>query len=194
MALYRVKTRWSGFNGAPGYTILHFDAAVSANPDGAANAVAGVQSFFSAVGPLLPSAVRINVEPAVDIIETTTGELQDVITVATPANLSGTQTGGFSSATGACVTWNATGVRNGRRVKGRSFIVPLAGTQYEADGTLTNTCISTLTSAATALIAHSSDLVVFGRPSGPDATDGDFYTVATARITDKTAILKSRRD
>lgn len=194
MALYRVKTRWSGFSGAPGYTILHFDAAVSGNVDGAENAATGTRAFFNSISALLPSAVRLDVEPAVELIEESSGELVDVFTVPTPAVLSGTQTGGFSSATGACVTWSTVGVRNGRRVKGRTFLVPLAGSQYEADGTLTSASINTLTTAAQALIAHTSDLHVFGRPSASGATDGASYTVTSARVTDKTAILRSRRD
>jgi len=120
--------------------------------------------------------------------------LMDVLTVTAGSAISGFVSGGFSSATGACINWNTPEVRNGRRVRGRSFIVPLASSQYDVDGTLTAGALTGLQTRADTLVGGGWDLQVYKRPTIKGATDGDSATVTSARIADKTAILRSRRD
>lgn len=194
MALYRVKTRWTGFTGSPGYTILHFSAPTEPTLTRAQEVHGAVQTFMSGISSYLPSAARLTVETGVEIINETNGMLENVFTVTAGTAISGTVTGGFSSATGACINWNTTEVRNGRRVRGRSFIVPLAATMYDTDGTLTPTVLAGLQGRADTLVGGGWDLQVFKRPTVKGATDGDAATVVSARIADKTAILRSRRD
>lgn len=194
MALYRVKTRWTGFTGSPGYTILHFDAATEPTTAGAQSAYTSAHTFFQGISSALPSAVRLTVETAVELIDTPTGMMQDVFTVTAGTAISGTVTGGFSSSTGACVNWNTPEVRNGRRVRGRSFIVPLASSQYDTDGTLTAASLTDLQAAADALAGSGFSFMVYKRPTVKGASDGDASAVTSARIADKTAILRSRRD
>lgn len=195
MALYRIKARWTGFTGSPGYSIFHFQIPVDPNPTDAQTHANDVRQFFFAMQAYYPTSVRIQVESTVEVINESDGKLEDMVTLATPLSpVQGADSGAYSSAVGACVTWDTTGIRAGRRVRGRTFVVPLGTTAYATDGTLSTTFQNAITAAAAALIDGQAALSVFARPSGPGATDGSAYGVTGARVADKTAVLRSRRD
>lgn len=194
MSVYRVKCRWTGFTGAPGYTILHFDAPTEPTEAGAIEAADNAHQFIQDCASNMPSAVKLNIETAVEVIDQATNQLETIFTVPSPVALAGTVAGGFSSSTGACVTWETGEVKNGRRVRGRTFLVPLASSCYDTDGTLTSMTLTDLQAAASGLAAGGFSFGVLSRPSGPGAADGSFHTVSSGRVNDKTAILTSRRD
>lgn len=194
MAVYRVKCRWSGFSGAPGYTILHFDAPTEPTVAGAQAVYDNAYAFIGGISSLLPSVVSITLENNVEVIDQTTNELTNVLSVVAKSAHVGTTTGGFSSATGACIIWETGEVRNGRRVRGRSFIVPMAGTHYDVDGTLKTTALTDLQDAAAVLTGGGFSFGVLARPTAVGAADGSFHTASSGRISDKTAVLRSRRD
>lgn len=194
MAVYRVKLRWTGFTGAPGYTNLHFSAPTEPTSAGAQAVYAAANTFAGALVSALPSAVRITTESAVEVVDQTTNELVTVFGVTSSPVNAGLMTGGFSSATGACITWETGEVRNGRRVRGRTFVVPMAVAMYDTDGTLTSGAITDLQNAAEGLAGGGFSFGILGRPTAPGAADGGFYTVSSGRVSDKTAILTSRRD
>lgn len=194
MAVYRVKLRWTGFTGAPGYTNLHFDVAAGDTVAGAQSVYDQVQTFAIDIAARLPSAVTLTTEAGVEVIDQATNELITIHTVTAGTNTKGQMTGGFSSATGACIVWETGEVKNGRRVRGRTFIVPLSAVAYEADGTLTASAITGLQDAASKLTAGGFGFGVLSRPSSSGASDGSFHTASSGRVNDKTAILRSRRD
>lgn len=194
MAVYRVKVRWSGFSGAPGYTNLHFDAPTEPTQAGAQAVYQAAFQFTVDITSALPSAVSLTTEGGVEVVDQTTNELITILQATQGATQKGLNTGGFSSATGACIVWETGEVKNGRRVRGRTFVVPLAATYYDLDGTLNNGVLTDLQSAATALAGGGFSFGVLSRPSSQGAGDGSFHTVSSGRITDKTAVLRSRRD
>jgi hypothetical protein len=194
MSLYRVKARWSGFTGAPGYSIFHFDGpdgAVGAPPEDCAAAVA---TFFGNLQDRFTRNVRIQVESTVEVINTATGELEGFEDVPTPPVMTGLEAGGYSGVSGANVTWMTGTVRRSRRVRGRTFLVPLASACYQDDGTLMQATIDDINAAALALRSQTGSLMVYGRPSGTGASDGVAAAVTGHRVADKAAVLRSRRD
>jgi hypothetical protein len=75
-------------------------------------------------------------------------------------------------------------------------MVPLAATALDAgNGTIDNTALTTMRAAANTLHADGTNvrLVVWHRPSIL-GIDGGAYDVIGSSISDKTAILTSRRD
>ena len=201
--ILRVKYKWTGFSGAPGYTVLHFRT--FDGPDGgsseldgaaAARAVQQTWSFFDSIKSLLPSTVRLNVEPDVDRLEDSTGELNDSFGVGI-AEIAGTAAaGGYSAASGAVVNWRTNGIRNGRKIRGRSFLVPLAGIAQDTDGDLKSTARATLQTASDLLAfnANSPDLGVYARPTAKGASDGAWYRITGNSVPPMLAVLRSRRD
>lgn len=195
----KISVNWTGFNGAPGYTNLYFRDFETSGLDQAIidGSVAKVESWVSSIQTRVPNTVTLQVQQTVPIIESTTGTLVRFMNATTaPAARVGSGTGAYSAAAGACVNWYTDGVRNGRRVRGRSFIVPLAGSALATDGTIDNTQLTGLRSASTtmAAVGGTGDLGVWARPTGPGATDGVWYSVTSVTVPDKTAVLRSRRD
>lgn len=193
MSIYRVTVRWTGFQGAPGYSNFHFTEEVTT--PGATEARARVSAFFNEIASLLPTDVSYLSEGEVAVIDEQTGMIEDYVTaIDDPVPGSGGAVGGYSAASGAVITWNTAGLRNGRRVRGRTFLVPLGGNAYQADGTLDSDAISTLQTGAQELVgdAFDSGFCVFSRPSasGP----GGAYPVTGFRVPDMAAVLRSRRD
>lgn len=201
--LMRVKARWSGFTGGPGYTVLHFRDFGSGDGGGGPVAESAVNPaldraylFFDALRPQLPAEVRIQVEAEVDVIEDTTGDLVRSYAGTTPLLVGGSGAGSYSAAVGAVVNWRTGGVRNGRRVRGRSFLVPLAGGAFGTNGALVPSVQALIQTAASALAnpSGSPDLCVYARPSSAGATDGSAFVVTSATVPSLGAVLRSRRD
>ncbi len=194
MPLLRVKARWTGFSGAPGYSIFHFNAFDDGSTVEAQNAANAVRSFFFSINSLLPQAVTVTVDTSVDVLEESTGQLTNIVGVTPPPTVVGMNTGSFSAPTGAVVHWTTGGVRNGRRVRGKTFLVPMAVVIYQNDGTLNTSNVTTITAAAQALIdSADTALVVYGRPT-QGAADGVAHVVTGQRVPDMAAVLRSRRD
>lgn len=203
VAILRVKARWAGFSGAPGFTVLHFrDFATGegggTDPDSAQAVAAAtrVRSFFDAIKANLPAAATVTIEPEVEMLEDTTGELMDTFPAGTQAVVTGTNSAAFAGPIGAVINWKTGSVRNGRRIRGRSFIVPMALGMFTTGGIVTPAAQTTLQTAANALVDNTStpDLGVYARPSAPLATDGRWVLATSATVPTLAAVLRSRRD
>ena len=194
MTLFRVKARWSGFTGSPGYSVFHFNAPDEAAGPEAQDCADAVRDLAFTWRTHLPSIVTINVDPAVERIDIPSGGMVEIIDVTAPLAVQGTATGTYSAASGACIQWTTSGVRNGRRVRGRTFVVPLASSGYDAAGTLSTGALTDLQGGATAFADSFAGAVVYARPTGPGVEDGVAYDIGAGRVVDKVAILRSRRD
>lgn len=201
--ILRVRSEWTGFNGAPGYTNLFFRDFTTDGPGGttgtvenATAAVARVQNFWGALASMLPDDVTITPDSNVDLLEDTTGELIDSFSATGAGPVEGTDSGGYQSAGGACITWRTGGIRNGRRIIGRTFLVPLAGSLFTTTGGLIPTIQQNIQTAANALLnpAGTPDLGVYARPTAPGAADGQWTVARAASVPSRGSILRSRRD
>jgi hypothetical protein len=201
-AMLKVKARWHGFTGSPGYSNFFFrewsDGSWSPTNAEASAATDKIHKFFAGIASLFPASVNIQVENDVEIIEDTDGKLQNVLVSTSRANVQGSSTTAtFAAAAGAVVTWQTAGVRNGRRVRGRTFLVPTTTAAFEANGSLAGAHINNIGVAANALLAPdpaAPDFGVYSRPSFKGATDGQFQIANGFRVPDMAAVLRSRRD
>lgn len=199
-SIIRVKARWQGFQGAPGYTIFHMRDFAAAEPTVAEAdaAITRVKAFFTGIAPYLPAVVQVQVENDIEVIEETTGDLVNILSAASTSAVTGGAASGspYAAPVGAVVTWRTTVVRNNRRIRGRSFLVPLSSTAFENNGTLVSTALTVINNAATALInpAGAPDLGVWARPTVPGANDGLWAAVSSFSVPDMGSVLRSRRD
>lgn len=185
--MQRIVCQWSGTSvQGNAVTVLHF---MNGGPDPSGATLAA----FQAIASTLPSGVTIEVPSSGDIIDEATGQLTNVWDGPSPG---GTVTGSASNAAaagvGAVVTWDTGGIVNGKRVRGRTFLVPLATAAYEADGTISASYLNEFPDFANALIG--AQLCVWHRPTTPGGSDGSNHEVTSFRLPDKVAILTSRRD
>lgn len=155
--------------------------------------MADLHSFFSALTTWLPTSVHISFPAAGDSYNDVTGALTGSWTASTNADVVGGSLDSYAAPAGACVTWNTAGIVNGRRVRGRTFIVPVARNGYDTDGTLAAALVNALDTAAANLVtASAGGLLVWHRPVS--GSGGSAHPVTGHRVRDKIAVLRSRRD
>lgn len=191
--LYQITVLWNGFVGAPGYTRMHFLATTPSLAEATA-AASDMADFFSAIAGLIPTDVQLEFQLEVPVIDDSTGQPVSFLQLAAQPTLTQpTGAGSYAAPAGASVQWLTTDVRNGRRVRGRTYLVPLVDTAFDSVGTLDETDAAAIQSAGNILVSSfDSNLAVFSRGTG--ANDGTSSVVIGAAVADKVAVLKSRRD
>lgn len=197
-----IRTEWSGTSGGPGLTQMAVMGAAGGewNPDGAQSAVNAVRNFWLSLASLLPDELRLTTMPTVDTYDTATGELSSSATAAIPpSTVAGTSASGYAGGAGCKVTWQTGQIRNGRRVRGSTFIVPLSAAAFTGTGTIGSTQQTTINNAATALLAAltagGTSLAVWSRPLIlPNPRAGFQTQVISGICSSKSAILRGRRD
>lgn len=190
--IWRVVCTWTGGKIGTGYTNLFFNAGTS-TVQACADAARAFFSTAYSVGFLLPTGVSISFPSVVDTIEATNGQLTSNTPITPPGVLTGTGTGGYAAVAGACVTWRTGIFVNGRRIRGRTFLVPAAATALQSDGTIDDGFRTNIVNAATALVAAAPEFIIWRRPTSAAASDGETALVAAGTVTDQTAFLSSRR-
>ena len=192
----RIRTRLTGFPGAPGVaTFVCLDPATF-RP--------GLIAFWNTVKTVMPATVTLTTEPEGDIFDDTNGQITGSWTEGTDAVSTGSAST-YAGPVGASVTWRTSGVVGGKRVKGRTFIVPLNGDNYDSFGSLTDPLLTLLRGAASTLVAASpGQLLVWSRPivigdldskgEQKPIRDGSTWAVGAASVRDSVAVLRSRRE
>jgi len=190
MAFSRYVPEWSGISGAPGYTVLHVGGVV--DPSAAQSVANLVRAWFDSMKTFIPNDATI-VFPGEMTTHDDDGTLTGAVTVATPpANVAGSDTGTFSSPTGLRIQWETGSIVNGRRLRGRTFIVPLAGLGFENNGTIQPTVVTNYTTYATTLL---NALTTLGFPLVVWSQVGAVtFPVTAASVPDQATVLRSRRD
>lgn len=193
MAVYRVTARWEGFPGAPGYSNFHFgEFTGGADVDPMRERV---QAFFGAMTTALAADVVIRIPTTVEVFDEDSGMLTGYLDGEEELSVFGSGSGGsFAGPVGAVVNWLTATVANGRRVRGRTFVVPLNATAYDSDGTLSGNALSRLREGADELVQDdfNSQFSVWSRPR--DGSSGVLAPVTGYRVPDLAAVLRSRRD
>lgn len=191
--LCKIPVVWQGQTGLPGVSIFFCDAAVS-------TAVAALVTFFNGIKSLFPTATSWTVPGAGDTIETDHGTLNGTWTMTGSGTVAGT--GGavaFATGVGCRVRWGTTGITNGRRVRGSTFLTGLISTAYDATGKVSAASVTSLQTAANGILADGSFRVYsreyFFDPDHPDipARLGKASAYTTATVLNPVTSLRSRR-
>lgn len=185
--LFKITALWQNWPGAPGYTNFY---SLESGP--ITTSTDAIRAFFDGIKGLLPSGLTVTVQPSGDQINDANGNITGAWSVD-PAPLVVTGTGGafFAGNAGGVVSWRTNGVVANRRVRGRSFLVPMATPVYDSNG-LTPAAIGTLQGAATALVgAASPNLAVWSRPT--PLRSGSSHPITASTVPDLAASLRSRR-
>lgn len=189
---------WTGFMGSPGYTNMYFLDPDPISQAGLDQTALRLHNFWDSIEPFLPLSVRVNLPSILEHIDTATGELLDELPFEPGTVIAGTGSSTFSAPSGACINWNTSGIVNGRRLRGRTFIVPLSDAAYQSDGTIVDTSRTNLQAIANtyadASVGLGIDGAIWHRPTSPGAADGAAAGITSATVGDRVAILKSRRD
>lgn len=185
--LFKITALWQNWPGAPGYTNIYV---LEAGP--ITNATNGLRAFFQAISALLPLNMSVTVQPSGDQINDANGNITGAWSVdPAPTPVVGSGSATFAGNAGAVVSWRTNGVVGNRRVRGRTFLVPMSPGIFDTNG-LTPGAISTIQGAAAGLITACDDnLAVWSRPTSLRA--GSSHVVTAATVPDLSASLRSRR-
>lgn len=164
-----------------------------------------LHTFWTSLAGSLPTDVTIHLEAAGDVINEVNGELTGAYSFTPLADITGTSSSTYVAPAGAIASWETGTILDGRRLRGRTFVVPIASPNYTTSGSLLSSFVVELQDAAAALISDEADnFVVWHRPfagraavgdrPAKPAHDGGHGVVTSARVPTRAAVLRSRRD
>lgn len=182
------RALWSTPGGGSGFTVLNFQDV--ANNTDAQDLADMVQVFFDAIKGVLPDDVTVAFDNEVLVLDLA-GVLQSVYPVTPPASVVGINSTSFNRAAGLRIDWSTGHIVAGRRLTGRTYIVPVGSSVFDTTGLVTSANVTAVQTAAQALITASSSnaaLVVWSR------THAVAWAADTASVPTKGAILTGRRD
>lgn len=179
---------WSVPGGGTGYSVLHFTTAGTA---AAAQIIAdNVRAYFESIKGLFPDDVSISYESEVLDLDDA-GTLLAVWAVTPPSTTVGINAAVYSRAAGARVDWGTDTIVNGRRLAGRTYLVPLASVCFTTTGLLTTVNQAEIVTKSQAFITATGlnrPLRVWSRTHATSAT------ASKASAPFQGAILRGRRD
>lgn len=195
-----VKVLYTGWEGAPGVNVLHFSPGTLGgvfDPAACGVLVDDIASVYTALLPVLPGQVRVTVPNEVQIIDSESGELINVVAAdADSVTLTGTASPSLRGSADMALARFVTGeFRAGRHVQGRAFIGPVARDAVNDSGNITDSARATIAGAWDGVIdGLSHKLCVYSRPTHGETSGGLYADVISVTAPAKMAILRSRRD
>lgn len=153
---------------------------------------AAVKSFFQSFALALPNNVTITIPQDGDLIDDATGNLVGTWSESSGGGtVQGGTAGDYAQGVGMQIRWQTGGIVGNRKVVGSTFIVPVTGAVFAADGTLDDATVTANRTAGTNLITAQPTLRVWSRPRVGRA--GSSYAVTACRAPDRVSWLRSRR-
>lgn len=197
MALARISVSWQNWPGAPGVSQFYGDGPTMTS------LVDAIRTFFEAIKGFIPQGLAITVPASGDLIDESTGKITGSWSqTSTPAVVTGTGVGNYAGNAGFVVHWLSTTVVDGRRLRGRTFIVPAISSAFDATGSLAISSLPTIQAAAAALVTSAgAQMQVWHRPlyAKPKTVPptlirpGSKASVTSSRVPDLAVSLRSRR-
>lgn len=192
--MLRTRLVWTGGGMGEGVSVLNLDGAETETVD---DIITALSSFAAALVNVMPSGTSIIADNVIDVVTEASGQLITQVSGTPIGAQNGQVAGSFAAGVGARIRWVTAGVRNGTPVRGTTFVVPLATSQYESNGTLTSGCVTALTSAGSALLgtlnANTTPLAVYSRPGPGGSPAGELHPVTSIVVPDQVSWLTTRR-
>jgi hypothetical protein len=183
--LEKIPVVWNGLTGLPGVGVFY-----GATGGGLAG---DLKTFFTALVAIFPTGLSWQVPVAGDTIDDASGHITGGWTDAGGGTVSAS--GGsttYAAGTGVGVRWLTDGIVNSRRLKGRSFLTGIGSGLYQNDGTIGTATVTTIQTAADALVAGGA-MQIWHRPEPGTFTGGLSSLVTAALVEDRVVSLRSRR-
>jgi hypothetical protein len=188
MPFTQYRAEWSTPLGGSGYSILNSQASSAGPAQQFANQV-GV--FFTAIASNIPQGVTISF-PEEATFHSDNGTILEYFPIDPPETVVPAFPGDYAGPAGLHIQWRTGTVVGGRRLLGRTFIVPLLASAFDPDGTLNPAIIAQVQDAAEDLVTTSTSaaaaLSVWSRTASLVAP------VTSVVVPDQATVLRSRRD
>jgi len=182
--LERIVVVWNGTSGLPGASVFYGALGASANAD--------IKTFFTSIQSLFPAGLTWAVPGNGDLLDDATGILTGVwINTGGGGTVSASGAAAHAAGVGAYVNWRTSTVIGRRRLMGRTFLAPLMNSAYDAQGTIVAANLTTLQTAANALVT-AGHTRIWHRPDSSH-TGGIAQVPAAATVPDQVTSLRTRR-
>lgn len=183
--LRKVLVTWNGATGLPGLSVFYTLAAD--------DATANLGTFFTAIKGFFPGGMSWSIPAAGDQVSDNSGQLTGGWVGGTAATVTASGTTKYAAGTGTFVQWGTSIIVNNRRLKGRTFLAPLTGDQYDTDGTILTATVGTMNTALATLVGLGK-LRVFHRPPVHTFSGGTSSVITSGVCADKATSLRTRRN
>jgi hypothetical protein len=181
----RMRLQWSGPGvvGA-GVSTLFFNDSM-ADP-------AEVRTWLESIKGFIPDDVQITVPNGGDVMNPVSGAITGTWSGLGGGITNGTSSSSFLIGTGVRIVWDTAGIRNGRHVRGATYLVPVGANVFDTTGRIVSATQQNLkTAAENLMIALAGGLVVWSRPKG--FPNGQVSAVTGVTVTENPTTLRSRR-
>lgn len=182
---------WNVPGGGVGYSVFHCESIATQSQ--ANGFVAAVRAAFMAANFIakIPNEVSFAGENEVRGLGLD-GSLTSVFPVGGGSSIVGTSAAQWAAAAGGRVNWETGTVLLGRRLRGRTYIVPMDINAYDTNGTLSASGIQALNDFA---VAYKTNMAAAGLvPTVWSPTHAFQAPIVDHNVPDKTAILRGRRE
>jgi len=184
--LARIPVVWDGLPGLPGLSVFYSDSS------SVVATVVALKALFTATAGNHPASLTWQFPTSGDEFDDTNGQLTGSWTGGAGGSVvSSGGAGSYAAGVGYRMTWSTNGIAGGRRVKGSTFFIPMLGSLYESNGTISNAVVTNMTAAAATFIAAGTTFI-WHRPS-PGGSNGVSFPVLSGAVPDKVSTLRSRR-
>lgn len=199
----RIQANLAGWTGGPGVSTFYWQFHEGEEIADAGQAATDLRGMYNALKDYIVSGVTINIEPTVDLVEHTTGELVGRFSITPPAGVAGSAgTSASNRATMLKTRFLTSQIRAGRLMRGGVFIGPIGSAAMDTSGQIPTTTINAVSAAFAPILAWPDPgLLVWGRPipfdPGPpmqDAREGAIGYVTSVSCAPRPGTLRSRRD
>lgn len=183
---------WQIPDAGPAVSTFHLTAV------GPSNVVAAAQSIADFLGVAMnsvPNDVTVTFDSEMTVYNDATGQLTATVPVTPPQSTTGLVASQWAAGSGLRVDWLTPFIRNGRRVRGRTFIVPAGLDAFTNSGQVSGPAISQMTAAGATMVnelsANASPLCIYARPTPGNA--GQAYNVTSVAVPTQAATLRGRK-
>jgi hypothetical protein len=196
IARSRVALKWD--QGGPGVNTLYWTAGVPSPLDWVNSADQfhkEIGNTYSALQSSMVASLEWEVEPKFDIIDVESGNIirQHVLDSEPVGGNGANSNTAATRAQQVCFNHYTDTWRNGRNLRGRTFLGPIGTGVVNPDGTFSQSEITRMRDAWTALISGPGPrLAVYHRPFGAQQTGGFYGDVVVVGMKKVPGILRSR--
>lgn len=196
--LFRSRVALNGWIGSPGVNTFYWTSGFSSDDDqtDVNNMHELLADAYDSLAALFLQDVRWEVEGAVSLLDSATGNLVGNVAQSTPVRF-GYGTSGSRNIDRAAMVTTALQTDqyvDGRRLAGRVFLGPIGGDSIRADGLITEAKLAAIPAAFSTMIGELGvRLAVFHRPSADPGGDGYYGDVNTVVARSVPGTLRSRK-
>ena len=183
--LFRVRCTWTGLTSGAGVSTFYYLTTLASGD------ITALKAFWTAAATCLPNSVTVRTPNTGDLLDAASGGLTGTWTTGSAGTATGSYSDRYAAGVGGGVNWLTGTVVGRRRLRGKTYIVPMLQNCYATDGTLDNTVLAGLASAAATLVSASPSLAVWHRPL--HAAGGQAVAVTASSVDDRVRTLRTRR-